>query len=65
MTSRSKTVHSVETDGKAFLVMRAEGSVLFRIGLEGGGVVPEQLKGLYTSQAVAENDINKYLESRS
>jgi hypothetical protein len=62
--SLSKSVAEVPTGGKAFKIMRADGSVLYRIGLENGGVVPDVLTGFYTSVSVAENAVQKYLESR-
>lgn len=64
MTTKSKQVSEVQTDGKSFIVMRADGSSLFRVGLQGGGVVPEDLKGFFTTTKVAEQAIHKYLSER-
>lgn len=62
--SRSNKVSEVQTDGKSFIVMRSDTSTLFKVGLEGGGVVPQDLAGLYTTPKVAEQDIQKYLAKR-
>jgi archaeosine-15-forming tRNA-guanine transglycosylase len=62
--SQSKKVSEVQTEGKAFIVMRTESGSLFRVGLEGGGVVPEALAGLYTTPKVAEQSIQMYLSKR-
>lgn len=63
--SKSKAVSEVQTDGKSFIVMREDQGSLYRIGLEGGGVIPTDLSGRYTSVHAAEVDIAKYLSTRS
>lgn len=64
-TSTSKSVSKVETSSeKSFIVMKQDLGVLYRIGLEGGGVVPDVLSGRYTSIKAAEHDIQKYLVQR-
>ncbi len=61
----AKSVAKVNTDqDKAFVVMKQDYGVLYKIGLEGGGVVPEDLKGQYTSIHAAQLDIQKYLAKR-
>lgn len=61
----SKSVSKVETSSdKSFIVMKQDVGVLYRIGLEGGGVVPDVLSGQYTSITAAEMDIKKYLATR-
>lgn len=61
----AKAVSKVETNQeKSFIVMKQDIGVLYRIGLEGGGVVPDVLSGRYTSIHAAELDIQKYLASR-
>jgi len=62
--SKSKSVQEVQTEGKSLKVLRMDSGSLFRIGFDGGGVVPEALSGLYTSPRVAEQDIQKYLTNR-
>jgi hypothetical protein len=63
--SVSKSVSKVQTDSpKGFIVMKQDIGVLYRVGLEGGGVVPDVLTGRYTSIAAAELDIQKYLATR-
>lgn len=62
--SKSKAVSEVKTDGRSLKVLRMDSGALFRIGYDGGGVVPEQLSGLYTTPRVAEQDIQKYLAER-
>lgn len=62
--SKSKSVQEVQTEGKSLKVLRMDSGSLFRIGFDGGGVVPEVLSGLYTSPRVAEQDIQKYLMNR-
>jgi hypothetical protein len=51
-------------NGKDLKVLSSEGSSLFRIGFDGGGVVPKELDGLYTSTDVAEKAIRAYLVKR-
>lgn len=61
----SKAVSRVETDQvKDFKVLKCDQGALFRVGLDGGGVVPDMLSGLYTSIKAAEFDIKKYLSQR-
>lgn len=61
----AKSVSKVETNSeKSFVVMKQNLGVLYRVGLEGGGVVPDVLSGQYTSIAAAEMDIKKYLATR-
>lgn len=63
----AKAVSKVETEldsQKDFIVMKQDTSTLYRIGLQGGGVVPTLLSGQYTSIHAAELDIKKYLVSR-
>jgi hypothetical protein len=63
--SVSKSVSKIETDSpKKFIVMKQDLGVLYRVGLEGGGVVPDILSGRYTSIKAAEYDIEKYLVQR-
>lgn len=47
---------------RAFIPMRNDFNSLFHIKLQGGGRLPEALKGQYTSEQVALNSINVYLE---
>jgi hypothetical protein len=51
-------------DGKDIKVLQCEGSSLFRVGFDKGGVVPKDLDGLYTSKDVAEKAIRAYLNKR-
>ena len=61
----AKAVSKVETSSeKSFIVMRQDLGILYRVGLEGGGVVPDVLSGQYTSIKAAEYDIEKYLVNR-
>jgi len=64
--SKSNKVSTVEAgkDKKNLIVMRKEGTTLWRIGFEGGGEVPQKLAGLYTSTKVAEQAIKDYLVKR-
>jgi hypothetical protein len=64
--SQAKSVSSVQTEeGKANLVvMPIDGSPLFRVAFEKGGVVPKELQSLYTSQLVATKAIQAYLNKR-
>lgn len=66
MAAASKAVSKVETSSeKSFIVMKQDLSILYRVGLEGGGVVPDILSGQYTSIKAAEYDIEKYLANRT
>lgn len=65
--TKSKAVSKVETvkeKGKNFIVMKAENTVLYRIGYEGGGEVPAILSGLYTKPEIAERAIQAYQEGK-
>lgn len=48
---------------KALKVMK-EG-IYWRLGFEGGGELPDSLKGIYTSQHVAQNAIDLHLAKKS
>lgn len=51
-------------NGKDLKVLRTDGSSLFRVGFDGGGKLPDELTGLYTSEDVAEKAIRAYLVRR-
>lgn len=61
----SKSVQSVEVkDGRDLKILRKDGSTLYRVGFDGGGVVPSELDSLFTSTRAAELAIQKYLTNR-
>ncbi len=49
---------------KEFFVLPVPASTLCKIALEGGGEVPDVLKGSYTAPAYALRDINAYLAAK-
>lgn len=57
-------VDSTKDNGADFVILPVENSPLFRIGFEKGGVVPEELKSLYTSKYVATKAIEAYQAKR-
>jgi hypothetical protein len=50
--------------GKDLKVLKHDGCSLFRVGFDGGGVVPKELEGFYTSVDVAQKAITAYLARR-
>lgn len=61
--TQAKSVQTVQTtkeNGADFVIMPIEGSPLFRVGFEKGGVVPKELTSLYTSKHVASKAIEAY-----
>jgi len=51
-------------ENKKLLTMNIPGTPHLRVYFEGGGEVPKDLSGAYTSQAQADKAILKYLSNR-
>lgn len=52
------------TKPKKKLVIKSAPYSMFKIGYEGGGETPDDLKGLYTSQVNAQKQLDSYLKKR-
>lgn len=59
-----QTVASTKDNGADFVILPVDGSPLFRVGFEKGGVVPKELNSLYTSKHVATKAIEAYQAKR-
>ena len=58
-------VETTKESGRDFVIMHEDGSSLYKIGYDGGGVVPEELaSSLYTSIDVASKAIESYQAKR-
>lgn len=56
----TKAVEKKEGKSKNFLIRQREGTTLFNISYEGGGEVPAELAGLYTTEQLAEAAVARY-----
>lgn len=70
MPKQTKKVEEVEVaekqevKRKPLKVGRKHGTSLFEVYFEGGGELPKELKGMYTSPTVAQAAIDGYLANR-
>jgi len=50
---------------KKLIAVPATGTGLYRVQFEGGGQLPEELEGRFTSREVAQTNIDIYVENKN
>ena len=53
------------SNGKTIQATKLPQGALWKIEFKPGGALPKTLQGMYTSQKLANDDIEKYLEARA
>ena len=64
LEEKTKERPKKEKKSKQLLIRQAPPMAMYEIYYEGGGEVPTTLTGLYTSQLMAQKDIDMYLANK-